>query len=41
MSGERPCEPGNNNTVCVPEKYWCDGNVDCPETQDEDFCGKS
>lgn len=39
MYGERPCQPGNSNTTCLADQYWCDGNVDCPAAQDEENCG--
>lgn len=34
--GHLPCSA----TKCIPKKWFCDGNVDCPNGRDEECCRK-
>ena len=39
---ERSCGNGStdsNNSTCISEDLWCNGNVDCPNAADELSCG--
>jgi hypothetical protein len=39
---ERSCGDGStdsNNSTCISEGLWCNGNVDCPNAADELSCG--
>lgn len=36
FAGEKSCAA---NSTCIQEKRWCDGNIDCPNAEDEHSCG--
>jgi len=39
---ERSCgdeSTDSNNSTCISEDLWCNGNVDCPNAADELSCG--